>query len=43
MTIFLKREFFLVEKALEDCLVKNYITLTENQKYNITPEGTNQV
>ena len=31
------------EKALEGCLAKNYITLTENQKYTITPEGKNQV
>lgn len=43
MTIFLKREFFLVEKALEGCLVKKIIKLTENHKYTITPEGTNQV
>ena len=31
------------EQTLEGCLAKNYITLTENQKYTITPEGKNQV
>ena len=31
------------QNALEGCLAKNYITLTENQKYALTPEGKNQV
>lgn len=31
------------QNALEGCLAKNYITLTENQKYALTTEGKNQV
>ena len=31
------------QNALEGCLTKKYITLTENQKYALTPEGKNQV
>lgn len=31
------------ENALEGCLAKKYITLTEDQKYALTPKGKNQV
>lgn len=31
------------QNALEGCLAKKYITLTEDKKYALTPEGKNQV
>ncbi|MDY4524132.1 MAG: hypothetical protein SPE03_03765 [Treponema sp.] len=31
------------KKAIEGCLVKNFITTTEDHKYAATPEGKNQI
>ena len=31
------------KKAIEGCLVKNFITTIEDHKYAATPEGKNQI